>query len=517
MKTKDWLILIGGVLFAYLFYNQAAGINYALYSFFIIAGLAAHSPQIIKGKNWWLSVVALLVSLSGMILYGSFVSLVSAFFSLMLVAGYSHQPRASAILNFIQTGLAFPLSLPNSFRQGHVAGENKKRETDKKPRNNWFVYIIIFSVFILFVLLYSATSSAFNQLLQQINFSFISFGWIMCTVLGIFVSFALLKNRRIKFIDREEQKLGVPLIAPRDATDSEKSVKTTLENNAGTLLLVLLNVLLLVVNGSDVAFLAGGISANQSLDYSQMVHQGVGALIFSILIAVGIILYFFRGNLNFDEKAKTLQLLALVWILQNLLLTGTGVYKNYLYIDIENGLTYKRVGVFFYLLLASVGLLFTALKIYAKKPNWYLVRVNFIAFFVVLVANSPIDWDIIITRYNIKQAEVRNEDPDIGYLLSLSNRNLPLLEAWFDKAAQNPALLKHCKEWEYNSLAEKFTYKAVRFTEKHRAEGWQSWNVAGHNNYMYLNALNYNKYHITAPDTALPTIIQTPEENGNRN
>lgn len=517
MKTKDWLILIGGILFAYLFYNQAAGINYALYSFFIVAGLVLHSSHIIKSKNWWLSVVALLVSLSGMILYGSFLSLVASFFSLVLVAGYSHQPRASAILNFIQTGLAFPLSLPNSFRQGHVAGENKKRDAEKKPRNNWFVYIIIFSVFILFVLLYSATSSAFNQLLQQINFSFISFGWIMCTVLGIFVSFALLKNRRIKFIDREEQKLGQPLIAKLSVTDGEESVKTTLENKAGVLLLGLLNALLLIVNASDVAFLAGGVSANPSLDYSQMVHQGVGALIFSIIIAVGIILYFFRGNLNFEEKAKTLQLLALVWILQNLLLTATGAYKNFLYIDIEDGLTYKRVGVFFYLLLASFGLFFTAIKIYAKKPNWYLVRINFIAFFVVLVANSPIDWDIIITRYNLKQANIINEDPDIEYLLSLSNRNLPLLEEWMNEATTDPKTLRHYKEWEYNNLAEKFTHKAVRFTEKHRNEGWQSWNFMGHTNYLYLNSLNYDKYHITIPDTLAPATIQTPEENGSRN
>jgi hypothetical protein len=306
----------------------------------------------------------------------------------------------------------------------------------------------------------------------------------------------------------------MPLLAQIRPLEGEQADKNTVENKAGTLLLMLLNILLLVVNSSDIAFLAGGISANQNLNYSEMVHQGIGALIFSIIIAVGIILYFFRGRLNFDEKAKTLQALALIWMLQNLLLTATGAYKNYLYVDIVDGLTYKRVGVFFYLLLASIGLFFTAMKVYTKKPNWYLVRVNFTAFFIVLIASSPIDWDVIITNYNIKHAEQKREDPDIEYLLRLSSRNLPLIEEWMNKAATDPKTLHQYKAWEYNSLAEKFTNKSVLFNEKYSQKGWQSWNLTNHTNYQYLKPLNYDKYYITLPETETIDTITTPADNG---
>lgn len=514
MKTKDWFIIVGGVLFAYLFYKQAAGLNYLVYTLFVVAGLLLSNPKNITNKRWWLSIAALAVSLCGMVLYGSTVAWVAVLFSLLLIAGYSSNARASAVLNFIQSSLAVPLSVPNFFRQNHIAAENKRRATGKKTSSNGFVYIIIICIFILFVLLYSASSTAFSELLKQINFSFISFGWVMCALLGIFVSYALLKGRRFKFLDREETKWGLPLLAPLHPLEGEQAEKNTVENKAGTLLLVLLNILLLVVNSSDIAFLAGGISANQNLNYSEMVHQGIGALIFSILIAVGIILYFFRGKLNFDEKAKTLQVLALVWMLQNLLLTATGAYKNLLYIDIEDGLTYKRVGVFFYLLLASIGLLFTAVKVYTKKPNWYLVRVNFTAFFIVLIASSPVDWDVVITSYNIKQAAQKNEDPDIEYLLRLSNRNLPLIEEWMNKAAADPKTLRQYKAWEYNSLAEKFTNKSVLFNEKYAQKGWQSWNLTDHNNYEYLKGLNYNKYFISLAGTETIDTLTTPINNG---
>lgn len=514
MKTKDWLIVVGGVLFAYLFYKQSAGLNYLVYSLFVVAGLLLSNHKNITNKRWWLSIAALAISLCGMVLYGSMVAWVSVIFSLLLVAGCSNNGKASAVLNFLQSVIAVPLSLPNFFRQNHIAAENKRRTNGKKASAYGFVYIIIFCVFILFVLLYSATSTAFSELLKQINFRFISFGWVMWALMGLFISFALLKNRRLKFLDREEGKWGMPLLAQIRPLEGEQADKNTVENKAGTLLLMLLNILLLVVNSSDIAFLAGGISANQNLNYSEMVHQGIGALIFSIIIAVGIILYFFRGRLNFDEKAKTLQALALIWMLQNLLLTATGAYKNYLYVDIVDGLTYKRVGVFFYLLLASIGLFFTAMKVYTKKPNWYLVRVNFTAFFIVLIASSPIDWDVIITNYNIKHAEQKREDPDIEYLLRLSSRNLPLIEEWMNKAATDPKTLHQYKAWEYNSLAEKFTNKSVLFNEKYSQKGWQSWNLTNHTNYQYLKPLNYDKYYITLPETETIDTITTPADNG---
>jgi hypothetical protein len=202
MKTKDWLIVVGGVLFAYLFYKQSAGLNYLVYSLFVVAGLLLSNPKNITNKRWWLSIAALAISLCGMVLYGSMVAWVSVIFSLLLVAGYSNNGKASAVLNFLQSVIAVPLSLPNFFRQNHIAAENKRRTNGKKSSAYGFVYIIIFCVFILFVLLYSATSTAFSELLKQINFRFISFGWVMWVLMGLFISFALLKNRRLKFLDR---------------------------------------------------------------------------------------------------------------------------------------------------------------------------------------------------------------------------------------------------------------------------------------------------------------------------
>ncbi len=36
-------------------------------------------------------------------------------------------------------------------------------------------------------------------------------------------------------------------------------------------------------------------------------HERVNAVIFSIVMAVGVILFYFKGGFNFDEKAKNLE------------------------------------------------------------------------------------------------------------------------------------------------------------------------------------------------------------------
>src|SRR5690606_9210762 len=68
---------------------------------------------------------------------------------------------------------------------------------------------------------------------------------------------------------------------------------------AGFNLFVLLNLLILSVNITDLVFLWGGAELPEGVSYSQMVHQGVGSLIFSIILAVSVILFVFNGKAKF--------------------------------------------------------------------------------------------------------------------------------------------------------------------------------------------------------------------------
>ncbi len=134
------------------------------------------------------------------------------------------------------------------------------------------------------------------------------------------------------------------------------------ENTTGIISLVLLNVLLLGVNIVDVNFLWLNFQYKVGEPVYRMVHNGTELLIASIVLAMAILLCFFKGNLNFYKRNKWLKYGAYAWIVQNaMLVCSVFLLRDYYYI-LKHGLAYKRIGVLFFLLMVLVGLLTVFLK-----------------------------------------------------------------------------------------------------------------------------------------------------------
>jgi hypothetical protein len=137
-------------------------------------------------------------------------------------------------------------------------------------------------------------------------------------------------------------------------------------------------------------------------------------IIFSIVMAIAVIMFYFKSSLNFDKKSSTLKTLALVWIVLNALLIFSAFIKNTEYVS-AFGLTYKRIGVYIFLALSLVGLSITYYKIHFKKTNFFLLnRVAWI-FFATLVVSATVNFSWIVSRYNINY----HKSDDIKYLRSL--------------------------------------------------------------------------------------------------
>lgn len=139
---------------------------------------------------------------------------------------------------------------------------------------------------------------------------------------------------------------------------------------------------------------------------------------FSIVLAIILILYFFRGNLNFYKENQQLKTLTYVWISLNILLIIFTSYKNFTYVE-ALGLTYKRIGVFVYLLLTLTGLITAYIKVAEIKSFIYLVRTNIATVFAFLIISAAIPWDRTITHFNLSTLE----NPDIHYLIDLGDTN----------------------------------------------------------------------------------------------
>ena len=221
--------------------------------------------------------------------------------------------------------------------------------------------------------------------------------------------------------------------------------------------MALLNVLLIFYSITDISHLLSNTSASAAT-LSNQVHNGINALIASILIAIFIILYFFRGNLNFYKENATLQNLSYTWIFLNILLVVLIAIKNNAYVT-SFGFTYKRIGVYVYLCLTVAGLITTYLKVRNIQNLWYLFRVNTQVAFAFLIVASCIDWDYTITNYNLKHAQI----VDIEYLIDLTENNAVLLQDFSQQNSLTELEIEKISQ-KYNSLIKKVSSRS-----------WQEW------------------------------------------
>src|SRR5690606_12977260 len=63
------------------------------------------------------------------------------------------------------------------------------------------------------------------------------------------------------------------------------------------------------------------------------VHQGTYMLILSIVISIGLVIYYFRRNLNFFQRNRRLKYLTYLWLGQNALLAVSVFIRNGYYIS----------------------------------------------------------------------------------------------------------------------------------------------------------------------------------------
>ena len=69
------------------------------------------------------------------------------------------------------------------------------------------------------------------------------------------------------------------------------------------------------------------------------------------------------------------------------------------------GLTYKRLGVYAFLILSVIGLVFTYLKIQNQKTNAYLFNQMFWYIYGTILVCSFINWGGVITSHNLTRKD----------------------------------------------------------------------------------------------------------------
>lgn len=448
--TQKLLMPLGIVLFDWLFWRERGGVNMLVFNAFIVIAQLVQLPRHAAARRsgyFWLMVCGSLLSGVFMGIYGSAVAALACAVSVLLLLGYANQPSLKLLLYAGLTGLGSAaeawLRVLRTVRPPRHAGAGVLR--------GWFygrLLLVPLGILGAFHVLFAVANPVYARLSGRVLevlaewlvrlLPDISLGHLLFLGLGFAATAAVVVAVPVYFFADQESRLGEFVRRQRDRVASfavrrpDFRLKTTkaLDLRKEYLVAVavfgLVNALLLVVNAIDVRWLWFGFEPAPGFDLAQFVHEGTYVLIFSILLAMGIVLWFFRRNLNFYAPGlRALRWGATVWVLQNAVLAVSVGLRNYYYI-LHSGVAYKRIGVCFFLLLVFFGLTTVLLKIWQQRSAYSLVRLNSLAVYAVLLLLAAGNWEVWMTEYNLQP---RFRSVDIGFLLDMPDRALPTLLA----------------------------------------------------------------------------------------
>ena len=420
MKNHQ-LILLTTVLFITLFYGEDMGLNFGILGIAYALLTLFKTPDRNRTRTFLILFVTTVLSSIAFAWYGDFVSFVAVFTSAFLLAFKSKNRDLKSLFVipvFVVNFITFP------YRFFKFDDWLPKRNTSGTWQKLISVVLIPTFFIILFFAVYSAGSEHFSKIFTDFHFEFNFWEFFVLGLLGFFIAFNYWNfkidhfifdwNHHLKNDFLNEDKIQKPTYSFLDLDAERKS---------GVVSFLALNILLLIfiITFNYEQFIEIPKTPNQ---LSSETHDRVNAVILSILMAIGVIMFYFKGSFNFDKKAKSLKILANIWIVLNVVLVISAFVKNSEYI-INLGITYKRLGVYAFLILSMIGLVLTFLKIQKQKTNAFLFNHMVWYFYGTILVCSFINWGNLATVYNIK-----NNKGDF-YFLRLLNFNDEVLSVKF--------------------------------------------------------------------------------------
>lgn len=451
MKTHHYIFLTTAI-FIILFFDGNVGLNLGILGIAYALLTAYRTPEKNRTKTFLFLLATSILSSIAFAWYGDFPSFLAVVSSLLLLS-YRSKNRRMKLLFLI------PVFIVNCFTFFCRFFSFDDWLPQKSTSGFWqkIVAFVLIPLFLLAVFfgVYSIGSNHFAHIFENIEFDFDIWLVLRVSVLGFFIAFNFWNYLVDKIIYKqnhilnnefsEENKIQKPTYSFLDL-DSERM--------SGVISFFVLNVLLIffIITYNYEQFYE---VVKGPVQLSEETHERVGAVIVSIVMVIMVILFYFKSGFNFDPKAGKLKLLAKIWILLNMVLIISAALKNSEYM-INYGFTYKRLGVYAFLLLSLIGLTITFIKIHAQKTNAYLFNTMTWYLYGTILVCSYINWGGIITSQNMKRKD---------FVLDYHKREInfsekPLLEYAKEKHDEDlrNEIIKKVKEKQNEGLLSKIGY-----------------------------------------------------------
>ena len=467
--------LVGGILFILLFAGEKWGINTVLFTGFLLAVLTIDQPLRRWSTEGCITAVASLLLSGLVVLHNTGFAKFCLAGALLLTVGMVHRER----VRFLVFGLLLTLRDLGRAPVAWVREVWPKRHDPSALIRLRHAHLLLVPLLLFgcFYGLYAGANAQFARL--SASFWSRAAAWVgnlfsgtesLYFLVGLLLTGAALYRSEWPLIIAWKARLHEELVRRRKRKVGlrlHNFVALKNEYRTAILLFASVNVLLFLVNLTDLLYVWTPQAAESAYAMKQYVHEGTYLLIASILLAAGIVLFFFRGNLNFYRQAPLLRKLTYAWIAQNGLLTASVALRNYHYIH-EYGLAFKRIGVIVFLLATITGLYWLYRKVRYRRTAYYLWHRNTWSVFFLLVLTATVNWTRLITTYNLSFA---NERVDWTFLLDeLPERNNAQLAAYFEvyRTAYPDA----------HELEKRIIERGEQYATEQAMYSWLSWNWA---------------------------------------
>lgn len=384
-----------------MFYNENVGLNLGILGVLYSVLTLVKTPERNRSKSFLLLFATSILSSMAFAWFGDFSSFLALVVSLLLLSFRSKNRRLKSLFLvpiFVVTFFTFICRF-FSFKEWLPKSENSG--LGKKI----FAFVFIPFIFVaIFFGIYATGSNHFASLFTDYELD-INLWQIFCLgVLGFFIAFNFFNFVVEKQIYKQNHYLE------NDFKKEDTIQKQTFsfldldsERMGGVISFICLNILLIffIITYNYEQFYEVVKSPNQ---LSEETHEKVNAVIMSIVMAILVIMFYFKSNFNFDSKAGSLKIFAKIWIFLNAVLVLSAMLKNTEYIT-SYGFTYKRLGVYAFLLLSLIGLILTFYKIQFKKKNAFLFNSMSWCFYGMVLVCSFINWGGIITSQNMMRPD----------------------------------------------------------------------------------------------------------------
>lgn len=482
--------LVLGLAYAVLFFHGEIGLNVVFFDALLIGLSLFVRPELAKHKAFVWSVGGLLFAAGSVVIVHTDAAIFAHHLTYFLVLGFAQARELRFIWYGLLLGVSAIFEAPiNAVRRWRTIRRQREQKV-ASPAWPWLKQALVPAfVLVPFLLLYAggndkfaAGLSLFFDSFSDLSVSTDVYWTLILMVFGCLLTLGFLLPREgISRLVKQQTGFRDELVRvrPQRTPAPEPSHYQTVhlrprpqkmlalkgEYLQAVLTFGLLNLLLAVVNATDLRYVWLETGELSAATLSSYVHTGTWNLVVSIALAILVVLHYFRGNLNFLKNTPWLAPLAKLWVAQNALLALSVGVRNWHYVD-TYGLAIGRIYIVFVLLLMLFGLYTLFRKVRDKLSLTYLLHTNGMAAWLCLLLFAAVNWTNVITRVNISTQST--EEVDWEHLRYMPKNNTFLL-------------LEHPE-----SSILKFE-KAD--PEQYRSADWRSWNYADWRNLRALEEL----------------------------